>query len=191
MKKTVIVLMAIALMCSTSCKCKKTAETKEAETAGAVTETKAEEAGDLDAQYGTELLVPGTAAPDFELKDLDGKTVRLSDFRGKDVALVFWASWCPDCREEIPELKALYAGTDRSKLEFVSVSYDRNLETLKNFVKEDELPGVQLFDPAGKKDSGIGADYHIKWIPSLYLIDPDGKVALSTVMISKLTAALK
>ena len=53
---------------------------------------------DPDLQYGTELLKPGTQAPDFKLSDINGKTVKLKKFRGKDVVLVFWASWCPDCR---------------------------------------------------------------------------------------------
>lgn len=59
---------------------------------------------ELDAKYAVTLLKPGTAAPDFTLNDLSDKSVKLSDFRGKTVVLVFWASWCPDCRAEIPQL---------------------------------------------------------------------------------------
>ncbi len=60
---------------------------------------------DLDLQYATELLKPGTPAPDFTLTDINGHDVSLRDFRGRQVVLVFWASWCPDCRAEVPDLK--------------------------------------------------------------------------------------
>lgn len=146
---------------------------------------------DLDAKYGAELLKPGTVAPDFTLKDLDGFPIRLSSLRGKRVVLVFWASWCPDCRAEVPELKAMYEAADPAKVAFVSVSFDRDLATLKKFASDNELPGIQLFDPSGKKESKVGADYHVKWIPSLYLIDAKGKVELGTVVASKLAAALR
>lgn len=146
---------------------------------------------DLDAKYGAELLKPGTVAPDFTLKDLDGFPIRLSSLRGKRVVLVFWASWCPDCRAEVPELKAMYEAADPAKVAFVSVSYDRDFATLKKFAADNELPGIQLFDPAGKKESKIGADYHVKWIPSLYVIDAKGKVELATVVASKVAAALR
>lgn len=146
---------------------------------------------DLDLQYGTELLKPGTPAPELTLNDIDGKPVSLSSFRGRKVVLVFWASWCPDCRAEVPDLKAMYAQADPGKVAFVSVSYDRTLEALQKYVAEQDLPGVQLYDAAGKKESAVGAAWHVKWIPSLYLIDEEGKVALGTVMIGKVAKALQ
>ena len=146
---------------------------------------------DLDAQYATELIKPGKKVPDFTLNDLSGKPRKLSEFRGKKVVLVFWATWCPDCRAEVPELKAMMAEADPDKVAFVSVSFDRKFETLCKFVEDNSIGGVQLFDPAGKKDSKVSADFHIKWIPSLYLIDEKGKVLVSTVVAAKIAAALK
>lgn len=146
---------------------------------------------DQDQQYAVTLLSSGSDAPEIVLKDIEGNELRLSDFRGKSVVLVFWASWCPDCRAEVPELKAMHAAADPDKVQFVSVSFDREFEALVNFAAENELPGVQLFDPAGKKESKVGADYGVKWIPSLYLIGPDGKVQLGSVMAWKIAAALK
>lgn len=145
---------------------------------------------DLDLQYAVDLLKAGTQAPEFALQDINGKTWKLSDFQGRKMVLVFWASWCPDCRAEVPELKALQASADPEKVAFVSVSFDRTLEALQNYVNENYLPGVQLFDPAGKKDSKVAADYGVKWIPSLYLLDESGKVELGTVMIGKIAKAL-
>ena len=55
---------------------------------------------DLDLKYAVDMLKPGTPAPDFILNDINGRQVRLGDFKGKTVVLQFWASWCPDCRNE-------------------------------------------------------------------------------------------
>lgn len=145
---------------------------------------------DLDLQYAVDLLKAGTQAPDFTLQDINGKSVTLSSFRGRKVVLVFWASWCPDCRAELPDLKALHAAANPEKVAFVSVSFDRSLEALQRYAAENYLPGVQLFEPAGKKESAIGAAYHVQWIPSLYVLDTEGKVLLSTVMIGKVGKAL-
>ena len=145
---------------------------------------------DLDLQYATELIAKGQTVPDFTLKDIDGKTVKLSDFRGKTVLLLFWASWCPDCRAEIPQIKAMHTLANPNSVAFVSVSFDREYDTWKQFVPENSLPGVQLFDPEGMKESKIGEAYHIRWIPSMYVIDPQGKVVLGTVMAGKAASTL-
>lgn len=145
---------------------------------------------DLDAEYATDLLRPGTAVPDFTLNDLDGNARSIKEFRGKKVVLVFWASWCPDCRAEVPALQAMEAAVDPKQVVFVSVSFDRTFEAFEKYVKENGLGGVQLYDAAGKKDSAVAAGYHIKWIPSLYLIDASGKVVLGTVVAEKVARAL-
>ena len=148
-------------------------------------------AEDLDAKYAGELLKAGTAAPDFTLNDIDGNPVSLSSFRGRQVVLIFWASWCPDCREEVPALQELQAKVNPEKVVFVSVSFDRKEEAFREYVRENKMGGVQLFDAAGKKDSAVAANYHVRWIPSLYLIDADGKIRLGTVMLDKVAKALR
>ena len=145
---------------------------------------------DLDLQYATELLKPGTPAPDFTLTDINGHSVSLRDFQGRKVVLVFWASWCPDCRAEVPALKELQAKSDPRKVAFVAVSFDRTKDAWEKYVKENEMTGVQLFETAPRKESEINTAYHVKWIPSLYLIDEQGKVALSTVVLEKIAKAL-
>ena len=146
---------------------------------------------DLDAKDAADLLKPGTAAPEFVLNDMDGNAVKMSQFRGKTVVLIFWASWCPDCRAEVPALKELQAKANPAKVAFVSISFDRTEEAWKKYVAENDLGGVQLFDAAGKKESKVGNAYKVKWIPSLYVIGPDGKVVLGTVVLDKVADALK
>ena len=94
---------------------------------------------DPDLQYATELLKPGTEVPELKLNDLRGKSRTLSEFRGKKVVLVFWATWCPDCRAEVPELKTMQASADPNKVAFVSVSFDRDFDTLCKFVEDNSL----------------------------------------------------
>ncbi len=142
---------------------------------------------DLDAKYAADLLKPGTPAPEFVLSDINGNAVKMSQFRGKTVVLIFWASWCPDCRAEVPALKELQAKTDPDKVVFVSISSDRTVEAWKKYVAENEMGGVQLY----KDKSKVSEDYHVKWIPSQYVIGPDGKVVLGTVMLDKVAKALK
>ena len=142
---------------------------------------------DLDAKYAADLLKPGAAAPEFTLNDIDGNAVSMSQFRGKTVVLVFWASWCPDCRAEVPALKELQAKADPAKVVFVSISSDRTVEAWKKYVAENEMGGVQLY----RDKSKVSEDYHVKWIPSQYVIGPDGKVVLGTVVLDKVAAALK
>lgn len=145
---------------------------------------------DLDLKYAADMLKAGTAAPDFTLNDIDGKTVSLSDFKGKKVVLQFWASWCPDCRVEMPLIKSLQAQSDPSEIVFVAVSFDRTEEAFANYVANNGLEGVQLYDPSGMRDSAIAKSYKITWIPSLYLIDENGKVILATVVADKLAEAV-
>lgn len=171
MKTHLIIALAAILLCS-----------------GLAAQTPASD--DPDQQYATQLLKKGDKAPQIRLNDIDGKPFSLKSLKGRRVVLVFWASWCPDCRAEVPELKAMYEAADPSEVAFVSVSFDREFEKFKAYVADNALPGIQLFDPSGKKDSAVGRDYHVKWIPSLYLIDAKGKVEFGTVVASKIANAL-
>ncbi len=75
-------------------------------------------------------------APDFTLKDLNGKTVSLSAFKGKVVLLNFFATWCPPCRAEMPALNKLYHTLKPRGLEVVAVSTDRSINDIKDFLEK-------------------------------------------------------
>lgn len=133
-------------------------------------------------QYGAQLLKAGSDAPEFRLKGPDGKELALSDFRGKYVVLDFWASWCGDCRRDIPNIKALYENYSKNGVEFVGVSFDDNAERWQNAIKEFGLKYHQVSELKKWKTTDIYAAYGIKWIPTIYVIGPDGKVKLATVL---------
>lgn len=147
-------------------------------------------AQDADSRYATELLKPGTEAPDFTLKDINGTEHTLSQLRGNYVVLDFWASWCPDCRKDVPMLKELYAKYGE-RIKFVSVSFDDKKENWKNYVEANGMNWLNVSELKKWKETQISQMYKIKWIPAMYLIDRQGKIILSTVMIEKMADKLK
>ena len=147
-------------------------------------------AADTDAKYATGLLQPGTKAPDFTMADADGRKHSLSDFKGKYVVLDFWASWCPDCRKDVPEVKRLHDLYGKN-VEFVSVSFDNVKANWVNYVGKNGMSWLQLSELKKMREADITKLYKVSWIPSVYIIDRDGKIILSTVMIEKVAAKLK
>lgn len=157
------------------------------ETTAAAVQTTVE---DDDAKYATELLPAGTQAPDFSLAATDGTKVTLSGLRGKFVVLDFWASWCPDCRKDLPKMAALHKTYAAKGVEFVGVSFDDKKENLEKTIADFKIPYTQVSELKKWKETKISAAYKIKWIPSMYVISPEGKVILATVMADKLAAKL-
>ena len=145
-------------------------------------------AGDDDERDATELLKKGDFAPDFTV---GGKVGKISNLKGKYVVIDFWASWCPDCRKETPKMKELYENYASDRVVFVGVSFDKTAEALEKYLSENEVKWVQTCEYKPWKETKISKDYHIKWIPTMYVINPDGKVELATVMIEKLEKILK
>lgn len=118
------------------------------------------------------------AATDFALKDLDGKSIRLSDFKGKAVLLNFWATWCQTCVGERPALERLYRTYRSRGFVILAVSIDRSRpETVKAFVKESRMSFPVLHDP----DDRVSPDYWVQGIPTSVLVTPKGAVAYRVV----------
>lgn len=122
----------------------------------------------------------GQAAPDFKCPDINGKMVSLSDFKGKVVVVDVWATWCGPCKKEIPHFKKLekaYHGN--SDVVFISVSIDEEKDKQKwaDFVKKEELAGIQLF--AGGWKSDIVKAYEIKGIPRFIAVGKNGTLVSS------------
>ena len=145
---------------------------------------------DPDTKYAVELLQSGTTAPDFSLKTPEGKTVKLSDFKGKYVVIDFWASWCPDCRKDIPEVQRMYRNFHGKGVEFVGVSFDTDKTKWTDAVKKNNIEYPQVSELVKFHDTKISKAFGVKWIPSMFLIDKEGKVVLSTVLSYKMEKKL-
>lgn len=136
------------------------------------------------------LLPVGTVAPDFSLPDADGKTHRLSDWRGQVVVLDFWASWCPDCRKDFPAVEALVE-TFGDKAKFVGVSFDHKRESWVKCVADNAMEWLQLSELRRWKECAVAGVYNVKWIPSIVIVGADGKVALSTIYVDQVRQKLQ
>ena len=149
-------------------------------------------AQDLDDKYATELLKPGAVAPDFTVIDAETMDdLPISTYRGKYVVLDFWATWCPDCRKDVPKMKELYGKFASDNIIFIGVSFDKNDEVWMKYIRENGMEWLQHREQKPKNESQVSKDYHVKWIPSIYVIGPDGKIMLGTVMIEKLEKLLE
>ncbi|MEW5844997.1 MAG: TlpA disulfide reductase family protein [Bacteroidota bacterium] len=120
-------------------------------------------------------IAPGNDAPAFTYNDINGKSVSLTDFRGKLVYIDFWATWCGPCRGEIPHLDKLEKDYKGKKIVFVKISLDDDMEAWRKMVAEKKLGGVQLH-AEGAWSSEAAKNYQIKGIPTFVLIGADGKI---------------
>lgn len=116
----------------------------------------------------------GKPAPDFALTDLDGKPHKLSDYRGKDVILVFWATWCGPCKLEVPHLKELRESYSKDKLEILAISNEA-AAMVKGFVTEQGINYTVLLSP----DELTSPYGEVKFIPSSFFVDPEGNIKLA------------
>ena len=145
-------------------------------------------AQDLDAKYATDLLPVGTKAPD--LVDAKDSIHHITDFRGRCVVLDFWATWCGDCRKDLPEMKKLHQIYDLEGVEFIGISFDTDFSVLQDFMDKEHMGWRVLSELKKMKETKMANGYHIKWIPTMYLLDTEGRVVLATVEIEKLKAKL-
>jgi peroxiredoxin len=112
-------------------------------------------------------------APDFVLKDLNGRQFRLSDFRGKQpVLIIFSATWCTFCREKIPHFKSIHAAYAKQGLEIVNIDIQESKEKVAKFTTKYGLPYRVLLD----EDGTVGGIYGIRGVPSMVLVDPNGNI---------------
>lgn len=118
----------------------------------------------------------GSKAPDFQLSDLQGKTVSLSDHLGKGYVLLdFWAAWCVPCRKENPNVVAAYEKYKNKGFSVYGVSLDRKKEAWTKAIADDHLDWMQVSDLAFW-NSAAAKLYGVRAIPSNFLIGPDGTI---------------
>lgn len=132
---------------------------------------------DMLREQAIEALKEGSEAPDFTLKDIDGKDFKLSSLRGKYVVLDFWGSWCGWCIKGIPDMKASYA-KHNGKVEFVGIDCNDTEQDWKDAVKEHEMPWIHVRNE-GNPD--VAVIYGIEGYPTKIIVDKEGKIVKKIV----------
>ncbi|OPX00430.1 MULTISPECIES: peroxiredoxin family protein [Geobacillus] len=131
-----------------------------------------EDGGKSEGQIAEGIEV-GNRAPDFALRALNGEEVRLSDFRGKRVIVNMWATWCPPCRAEMPDMQKFYERYKDEGVEIVAVNLtqsERQPEHVGRFIQEYGITFTVLLDEKGE----VYRQYQAQAIPTSYLIDSKG-----------------
>jgi peroxiredoxin/tetratricopeptide (TPR) repeat protein len=112
----------------------------------------------------------GSPAPAFTLKTIDGRTVTLDSFRGKTLVINMWATWCPPCREETPDLLKSYTSLHSSDVVFLGVDSTEEAPIVRAFVAAKGVPYAQAID----RDRRFATAYDIRYFPTTVVIDPAG-----------------
>ena len=131
---------------------------------------------DSTVEEGTESdevgILKGQIAPDFELLTLEGEKVRLSDYRGQRVMLNFWATWCPPCRAEMPDMQNFQEDKNVKVLAVNLLEKESNQDNVQAFI--DEL-GLTMTVPLDE-ESVVSNQYQIMAYPTTFMIDSSGRI---------------
>ncbi|MBS7563172.1 AhpC/TSA family protein [Mucilaginibacter sp. Bleaf8] len=122
----------------------------------------------------------GHAAPDFTIGSLDGKQIKLSDYKGKYVMLDFWASWCVPCRNENPNVVRLYNQYKDKGLNILGISLDEDKAKWQSAIAADNLTWQHASD-LKNFDGPTERLFQIEAIPSNFIIDPQGKIIAKNI----------
>jgi len=126
--------------------------------------------------------VKGAIAPDFELKNMAGENIRLSDYRGKVVVLNFWATWCPPCKKEMPSMERLYQVFSGSDFVMLAVNSEKNgYKNVERFQKNKNYSFPVLLD----SDAAVQKTYRVSAFPETFIIDKKG------VIVEKVIGGIK
>ena len=147
------------------------------------------------AKYLPELTV-GDTVPELTGRDPEGKLYDLARLRGNYVVIDFWASWCGDCRREIPGLRALYAETkdykpDALDIVWVGFSFDYNADAWNKLLEKEQLPWLQISNLKRTREDPTFSRWKLHWIPAFFVVDPEGVIIGTAITADGLREVLR
>ena len=111
--------------------------------------------------------------PTLIAKDLSGRSVDITRFKGKVLLINFWATWCAPCVREIPSLLSMQDQFGTKNLQLILINYGETQKKIQNFVEKNSIGGLILFD----EGRTATADWNIKGLPTTFIIDRDFKLS--------------
>jgi peroxiredoxin len=136
----------------------------------------------LGCRQGTSSQRGNTVAPDFSLQDTQGKTFKLSSQRGNPVIIFFGTTWCPACRNEMPNFKNLYDKYAQSGMKFLYIDINESPVRVARFAKDNLFPYYVLADT----DGSVANNYSIIGVPTIILVNKEGIIIGSSHRTSDL-----
>lgn len=130
--------------------------------------------------------IQGKTAIDFTTTDIEGKQVKLSDFKGSYVLLDFWASWCAPCRKKAKELRAIADQLRKKNIVMFAVNMDDKRELWEKATEEDNIDWTNTSELKKFKDNKIAANYKVTQLPTLFLLNPEGVIIKQSPSIEEL-----
>ncbi len=126
---------------------------------------------------GLTALPERVPAPDFELKDLDGATHRLFDYRGKVVIVNFWATWCPPCREEMPSMQRAWEQLQDEGIVMLAVDVGEDEDRVFEFTASYPVEFPLLLD----EQSRVIGSWPVAGLPTTFVVDTEGRLAYRAI----------
>ncbi len=123
-------------------------------------------------------LPTGDIAPDFKLKNISGKTIRLSDFQGRLVVLSIGTTWCPGCKAQLSELSKIKPFLDDNRIPVLDIFVQEPSKTVRTYLKDKELP---ISFEALLDDGQVHRAYRVYPIPRLLILDRSGRIIQDTL----------